>query len=71
MYDHIWLIDLNEEFKGMKSIIRILPEVSVKNENNDNMDMISNFNKTIKSKFDKNFNNLEERVVSFERDCRH
>ena len=29
IYDHIWLLDLNKEFKNMKYIIRVIPDASV------------------------------------------
>lgn len=35
IYDHIWLLDLKEEFKDLKYIIKIIPDVPVKNHGVD------------------------------------
>ena len=70
MFDHIWIIDLKQEFKGMKSIIRILPEVSVKTEEKGALEMLSYHNKSLKTKFDKNSNLILDRLISFEKDSR-
>ena len=35
IYDHIWLLNLKEEFKDLKYIIRIIPDIPVKNHGVD------------------------------------
>lgn len=35
IYDHIWLLDLKEEFQDFKYIIRVTPDISVSNEGID------------------------------------
>jgi len=35
IYDHIWLIDLKEEFKDVKYIIRVFPDTNLSNDGKD------------------------------------
>jgi hypothetical protein len=52
MFDHIWLLDMKEEFKDQKYVIHICPEVLIKTDDIDIAHQFSNLNKSIKFKFD-------------------
>ena len=35
IYDHIWLLDLKEEFKGVKYIIRVAPDADLSSDSRE------------------------------------
>ena len=68
MVDHIWLIDLKEEFKNKQAIIRILPQKSVKQQQGDIVNKLSDLDKSLNTKFEQNISTIIEHVSSFEKE---
>lgn len=50
--DHIWLIDLKEEFKGMRHIIRITPDISIQQQEVNIQNEINNLSISLSKKMD-------------------
>jgi hypothetical protein len=70
IYDHIWLLDLKEEFKDLKYIIRIIPDIPVKNHGVDTSDLINELELKLIKKQDKNHKSMQKKIELFEKNVR-
>ena len=50
--DHIWLIDLQEEYKGMRHIIRVTPDISIQQQEVNLQNEINNLSINLSKKMD-------------------
>lgn len=68
--DHIWLIDLKEQYDKKKYIIRLCPDISIKAEEEDLSEEIQELGTSITKKTDKSHNMLIQRIQSLEKSNR-
>jgi hypothetical protein len=52
IYDHIWLLDLNEEFKGCKYIIRVAPDAGLSTDAKEVSEQIDELEQKLLRKHD-------------------
>ena len=70
IYDHIWLLDLKDEFKDLKYIIRVIPDIPVKNHSADLAELIDDVEQNVVKKADKHHQSMKKKVDMFEKNVR-
>lgn len=70
IFDHIWLLDLNEEFKNMKYIIRVHPDVHHADDGINISDQITEMTNVLTKRVDIQNLNILKRIEAFEKNTR-
>lgn len=70
IYDHLWLLDLPNEFKDMKYIIVVVPDITVDTEVTTISTQISEITNQIMVKNDKQYTDIMKRIEAFEKNSR-
>lgn len=68
--DHIWLLDLRQEFKNMRYIIRVQPDCSAADDGVDISDQIVEMTNALSKRSDLQNTNVMKRIEAFEKNNR-